>query len=279
MIPFDLQYYLPGEIDEAVSLFNELDRSGKEPLYYSGGTEIITLCRQQKIRPGALIDLKGLEMTRNLKVGESRVYFGANLTLGQLSEQEHFPMLAHIARRVADRTIRNRLTLGGNICGRLPYRETILAFLVLNAEVVIAGPEGTRQEPLKNLFNKRLQLKKGEFLMQLAAPRDQLTWPFLSKRREKHGPVDYPLFHMAALLIKGQIKLAVSGLCAFPFCSDKLDNLVSDSSLSIVERVEHSLDSLPGTIRDDHLGSAAYRRALWRQYLAAILETAEEEGQ
>lgn len=279
MIPFDLQYYLPGEIDEAISLFNELDRSGKEPLYYSGGTEIIALCRQQKIRPGALIDLKGLETTRNFEVSENRAYFGANLTLNQLSEQEHFPMLAHIARRVADHTIRNRLTLGGNICGRLPYREMILAFLLLDTEAIIAGPEGTCREPLKNLFNKRLQLKKGEFLMQLAVPRDQLTWPFLSKRREKHGPVDYPLFHMAALFMKGQIKLAVSGLCAFPFCSDKLDNLAGDGSLTIAERVEHSLDYLPGTVRDDHLGSAAYRRALWRQDLAAILETVEEEGQ
>jgi xanthine dehydrogenase molybdenum-binding subunit len=60
MIEFDFEYYRPSTIEEAVGLYHTLHTSGKMPIYYSGGTEIITLARSGQIMMGAVIDIKGI---------------------------------------------------------------------------------------------------------------------------------------------------------------------------------------------------------------------------
>ncbi len=278
MIPFDFEYYAPESVEEAAGLYAELAEKGKEPLYYSGGTEIVTFARAQTVKTGALVDIKGIPETTVLELDDEKLVLGANLTLTMLAEQDHFPLLAAVAGKVADRTVRNRLTLGGNICGRLPYREAILPLLAADAGVVLAGKDGSRSEPLGKLFDKRLKLEKGEMLVQLTVSLDELDQKGWNKRRVKHGPVDYPLLHLAGLQKNGRLALAVSGLCAFPFRSDELEKTLNDSGLSADERVEKSLDLLPGPVRSDEYGSDDYRRTLWQKDLVEMLGEMEGAG-
>ncbi len=275
MIPFDFQYYAPESIEEAVDLYTTLDQEDRNPLYYGGGTEIISFGRQSKISTGAVIDLKNIPESVAWQPGKDTLKVGAALSLSFLTEQEQFPLLAGVARPVADRTVRNRLTLGGNICGRLPYREALLPFLLGDARAVLAGPEGSRTVELMQLFNKRMLLEKGEFLVQLLVPNAALQAAWWHKRREKHGPVDYPLVHLALMRLNGLLTAAVSGLCAFPFREAALEDLLNDSSLTNSEKVEKSLSLLPGKVRDDDLASAAYRERLWRIDLEQALEEME----
>lgn len=58
MIPFDFNYYQPASIQKAVEWFQLLHKRKKNPMYYAGGTEIITFARTNSIHPGAVIDLK-----------------------------------------------------------------------------------------------------------------------------------------------------------------------------------------------------------------------------
>lgn len=275
MIPFDLDYYAPENTVEAVALFAELKAAAQEPLYYAGGTEIVTLCRHQVIKPTALIDLKGIREMITLEADDDKLILGANLCLTVLAEQNYYPLLATVARGVADRTVRNRLTLGGNICGNLPYREAVLPLLLSEADVIVDGPEGRRTETLRRLFDKRLRLNKEEILVQVVIARNELSWPGWSRRREKHGPVDYPLYHLAGVKKKGQTALAVSGLCAYPFRSEDLEKLINDRTLQAQSRAEQALDLLPGPVRSDNLGSVDYRKALWQKDLTAMLQEME----
>ncbi len=275
MIPFDLEYYVPESMEEASALFAELAEADRDPLYYAGGTEIVTLCRQQTIKPGALIDLKGIPETTLLEFDDEKLILGANITLTDLTEQELFPLMAGVVRGVADRTVRNRLTLGGNICGRLPYREAILPLLTADAHVVLSGRDGQRTEPLRNLFDKRLKLQRGEILVQLIVPGEELERKSWVRRREKHGPVDYPLCHLVGVQKKDHLAVAVSGLCAFPFRSDDLEKMINDSTLSPQSRADKSPDLLPGAIRSDEISSDDYRLALWQKDLTEMLEEME----
>ncbi len=278
MIPFDLEFYVPENIEEASGLFAKLADEGKEPLYYAGGTEIITFTRQQIIKPDSLIDLKKIPETTTLKLEGEKLTIGSNITLTTLQGQEYFPLLALTAGVIADRTVRNRLTLGGNICGKLPYREAILALLIADTKTVLAGTEGMRTVPLSELFEKRLKLKKGEFLVQLIVPGDQLKNKSWAKRREKHGRVDYPLCHTAVMQKKGLISAAVSGLCAFPFHSSQIDEVLNDTSLAPEKRAEKASELLPAAVRSDELGSADYRLELWKKDLVTMLSELEGAG-
>ncbi len=275
MIPFDFQYHAPESIEEAVELYTALASEDKNPLYYGGGTEIISFSRRSKINTGAVIDLKKIPDTVIWQAGKENLAVGAALPLSIITDQDLFPLLARVARPVADRTVRNRLTLGGNICGRLPYREALLPFLLGDSEAVLAGPQGSRTIALTELFNKRLLLEKGEFLVKLLVPSAALQAEWWHKRREKHGPVDYPLVHLAVLRQSGRLAVAVSGLCSFPFRETALEDLLNDRTLPNREKVDRSLSLLPGKIRDDDLASAAYREKLWRIDLEKMLEEME----
>ncbi|RYD04887.1 hypothetical protein N752_11925 [Desulforamulus aquiferis] len=77
MITYDFEYYKPSSIHEAVSLFQSLDQQGKEPMYLSGGTEIITLGRVNRIKTGAIIDIKGTPECLVLKREAGKVTIGA----------------------------------------------------------------------------------------------------------------------------------------------------------------------------------------------------------
>jgi CO/xanthine dehydrogenase FAD-binding subunit len=275
MIPFGFEYYQPSDLAEAVELYTALEAEQKKPLYYSGGTEIITFGRQGKLLFGALIDLKKIEQTRLLKIEQGRLMVGACASLSNLTDQQLYPLIAQVARGVADRTVRNRLTLGGNICSRLPYREAVLPFLLADAEVFIFGPKGSRSEPLQALFDKRLRLAPGELLVQLSLPESKTRLKTWCKRRVKHGPVDYPLLHTTAVLSEGCLLVAVSGLCAFPFRSAEVEKALNDNSLSVHDKVDKAIALLPAAIRSDDLASAEYRETLWRQDLAEMFQEME----
>lgn len=45
--------------------------------------------------------------------------FGAGVTLTELEDKNLFPLLSKSASEVADHTARNKITLGGNICGHI----------------------------------------------------------------------------------------------------------------------------------------------------------------
>lgn len=279
MIPFDFEYYAPDTIEEAIELYQNLEAEDKKPLYYSGGTEIISFSRHRKIVTGALIDLKGIADTVVFAEEGEKLVVGSCVTLSALTEQERFPLLAEVVRGIADRTVRNRLTLGGNICGHLPYREAVLPFLIGDADAFIAGPSGNRTIALVDIFDKRMRLEKGELLVKLFLPAEATKAGGWHKRREKHGPVDYPLLHIAALKLKndGKLAVAVSGLCAYPFRDRALDELINEVSLSPEDKIEKSIGLLPGEIRADDLASADYRRALWQLDLAEMLQEMEGE--
>jgi CO/xanthine dehydrogenase FAD-binding subunit len=271
MIPFDFEYYLPQTAEEAVTLFTRLSSEDINPLYYAGGTEIITFCRQQTLKPGALIDLKNIQETTVFEKLGGQLVIGANLSLSRVVEENNFPLLSKVVKQIADRTVRNRLTLGGNICGRLPYREALLPFLLTDAVVTLAGPDGRRSEQVTTLFDKRLKLAKGELLVQLEVREDTLNLPFYTRRRVKQGPVDYPLYHLACIRKDGKLKLAVAGLCAFTFRSRDLEMILDDQNIKVSETISNVVNKLPGDIRADERGSAAYRKALFEKDLELLL--------
>ena len=271
MIPFDFEYYLPQTAEEAVNLFTRLDSEEKKPIYYAGGTEIITLCRQQKIATGALIDLKSIPETTVFEKNNGQLAIGANLNLNWIVEENRYPLLSVIVKEIADHTVRNRLTLGGNICGQLPYREALLPFLLTEAEVMLAGPEGRRTEQVTTLFDKRLKLAKGELLVQFKVQEDILNLPFLTRRRVKQGPVDYPLYHLACIMEDEKLKLAVAGLCAFTFRSRELEQVVNNQTSKHSGTISELIEKLPGDIRADQRGSAAYRKALFEKDLELFI--------
>lgn len=285
MIPFDFAYYQPATVTEAVELFQALQAEGKEPLYYGGGTEIISFARLNGLKTEAVLDIKEIPECRVLELQDDRLVIGAAVTLTQIQESGLFPLLSQSGGRVADHTIRGRITLGGNLCSRLPYREAVLPLLAADADVVVAGQAGTRTVPINQLFQKILLLEKGELLLQVIVQKKYLAGPFVSTKQTIEGSVGYPqdkigypVMSCAALLKDGQVQVAFSGLCTYPFRSVGLEQELRLRNIPLKERVDRALKQLPEPLIDDLEGSSGYRELVFRKTLQEVVQSLEGAG-
>ncbi|MBW5444938.1 xanthine dehydrogenase [Cohnella sp. CFH 77786] len=271
MIGFDFDYYAPGSVGEAVSLYRQLDSLGKKPLFFSGGTEVITLGRLNLAYTEAMIDIKRIPECRALAASGNTLTFGSALTLSELHDARVFPLLGETGAGVADRTSRNKITLGGNVCSRFIYKEAALPLLLADGEAVIAGPAGIRRVPMSQAFNRALQLAGGEFLVQMRTGAEYARMPYVTVKRRKASAIDYPLVTIAALKAPSGIRAAFSGLCAFPFRSAAVEQLLNRTDLPPAERVDRAAAMWPAPVLDDIKGSAPYREFVAKQILLETL--------
>lgn len=271
MIPFEFAYYRPDTIEEAVNLWQQLSNAGKQPMYFGGGTELITLGRVNQLTTRAVIDLKGIPECRALGVIHGQLVIGAAISITQVAESGQFPLFTESAARVADHTARCKITVGGNICSNLIYREGVLPFLVTDSRVVVAGPEGQRIVPINDLFRERLRLSQGEFLVQILTEASYLELPHRGVKKTRMSRIDYPLVSAAILKKDDRIRLAITGLCPFPFRSEQLEADLNDPAVQVDERINRVIAHLPAPILEDIQGSAAYREFVFRSTLQDTL--------
>lgn len=275
MISHDIEFVRPQSIAEALEAFRELSEAGLNPEYFSGGTELVTMARDGKVSAGAFIDLKGVPETLELRSEGGELRVGSSLRLNEVAANLGAPLMRRCIEGIGDHTVRNSITIGGNIAGKLPYREAMLPFLLADAEVLVAGNDPTgaapniRRLPLRELFDKRLRLASGEFLVSFALPKAAAEAPFWYKRWVRSARVDYPIVTLACVTSRDSLLFASSGSFAYPvWGSVSLTELAGSRGESLLGAVVDGL----GTLRKDFRASAGYRRALMLQGLREAAE-------
>lgn len=167
----EFELYRPTTLQEA----SELKEQGG--VIVAGGTDVFVSMHGANLRPGELVDIKGIESMGQVAFDEN-----AGLTLGALTThrtieewdiiKERFCALFEGCSQVGSVQIRNRGTLGGNICNAAPSADSVGPLLVLGAQCVIVGQNGRRQVPLSDFFTgpKQTVLKADELLYQIVVP-------------------------------------------------------------------------------------------------------------
>lgn len=272
MIPFDFIYCRPETLAEAAEVFIQLQTQGKKSVYYAGGSEIITMCRAGSIRPDAVIDIKAIPECNRLEVKKNELHIGAVCTLNEIKESKLFPLLKLASGRIADHTNQCRITLGGNLCGTIIYRETSLPLLLSDARVTLLGPEGRRTVSFQSIFPGSIQLKPGEFIVQVHIPDWALNARHAHIKKTENEKIDYPLVSVAAIWKEDYLRVAFSGICAYPFRSEKIEAVLNNRKVSCDARVEEATKLLPEAAYSDVEGSGAYRVFVLRNTLSSFLE-------
>ncbi|MDP4155094.1 MAG: FAD binding domain-containing protein [Bacillota bacterium] len=271
MLPFDFDYYKPATLQEAIELYQSLSRQGKKPMFFSGGTELITLGRIELLYTEAAIDLKDIPEVHVIQVTENQLILGSALSLTKIEEANIFPLLTKTVSEVADHTARGKITLGGNICAQIFYREAVLPFLLAESQAILAGPEGIREVPINDIFQEELKLKQGEVLVQLVTDKQAIDAPFTSIKRRQQWETGYPLITIAALAINNGVRVAISGLSPFPFRSLEVEAVLNNRRISIEERINQAVERLPQPILDDVEGSSNYRIFVFKNLLVEVM--------
>jgi len=132
--------------DEVVGLLEE-HREVAQLLM--GGTDLFVRMRDGFIRPQIVVDVKHLPGMRDVLYDEQAgLTVGAAVTMNEVARHPgvrgHYPLLTEAAESVASYPLRNRATLGGNLCNGSPAADTAPAILVLEAQIILYGPSGER---------------------------------------------------------------------------------------------------------------------------------------
>ena len=272
MISFDFDYYQADNAEEAVEKFLKLKEKNKNVAYYNGGTEIVTYARKDKMNFDALIDIKNIPACNEFEDSGDKIIIGASVTLNEIAEKNYFPLLSRSSEVVADHTTRNHITLGGNLLGRLPFKEPLLPLLVTEAEVTTFNKDGYQTRPITEVFDKRMVLDKEEILLQITVDKNKTKLPYFQTRKVKQSEIDYPILHIAALKENETIKFALSSLCPFPFRSEDIEEILNDSSLDKADKIDKVVENLPVPINSNLRGGKEYKEMLFRNSLQACLD-------
>ena len=144
---------------------------------FMGGTDLLIRMRSGSVRPERVVDLKGLPGMRDIRLGEQGwLVVGAACTMNQVAlhplVQQHYDLLAQACNAVASYQLRNRATVGGNICNASPAADTAPALYCLDAVLELFGPGGARRVPIAGFFlgPGKTALRPGEFLTAIHLP-------------------------------------------------------------------------------------------------------------
>jgi CO/xanthine dehydrogenase FAD-binding subunit len=272
MIPFDFIYCRPETVQEAVETWWKFQSEKKRAIYYGGGSEIITLCRAGAIRPDAVIDIKCIPELTKMALDRTYLHVGAACTLNQIKESDLFKPLRLACGRIADHTNQCRITLAGNLCGTIIYRETSLPLLCCDASVTLLGPDGERTLPLQNVFRADMKLFPGELITYIHIPTWALEAPYAHIKKTANEKIDYPLVSVCALKKDGVLHAAFSGICPYPFRSDEVDAVLNDDTLAPTDKAEKAARLLPAPPVCDAEASGEYRLFVFQNTICELLE-------
>ncbi|KAF5041363.1 MAG: FAD binding domain-containing protein [Sedimentibacter saalensis] len=267
MIPTKFEYYKVDTLEEAFQTFNELSLQGKNPMYYSGGTEIITMARANNIHMSAVIDIKGIPECCTMEMKDNKLNIGSAVTLSQISESKMFPLLDKTAARIADHTVQCKLTIGGNLCGTIIYKETSLPLMLCDSIVVIFGKNGRREVQFNQIFDKKLNLLPGEILVNLIIDERYFSLPYVHVKKTKSDKIAYPLMTVAALKKDNKIRIAFSGLYSYPFRNKEIENYINDEGINHKNIIGQIIEQVSSSILNDAEGSSEYRKFVLKNTL------------
>src|SRR6185437_15394068 len=172
MIRFD--YQEPTTLKKAFSL---LEKHGDDARVIAGGTSLLIMMRQRLLMPKVVISLTRIPKFDRITYKPNdglRIGAGACHRDIELSPpvKKHYPLLHETFRKVAQPRIRNMGTVGGNLAGGDPLTDPGASLIALDAEVTLAGRNGTRTLPLEKFFVDYYQtaLNPGELLTEIHVP-------------------------------------------------------------------------------------------------------------
>jgi aerobic carbon-monoxide dehydrogenase medium subunit len=275
MLLREVSYARPGSVDEAVALLSEHD--GARAL--AGGQTLVNVMKQRAASPDVLVDLADLDELRAISVSGTTLELGAMATLTSIIRSSEVevsrPILGEVAATVADVQVRNRGTIGGNICVNDPTNHFPPLFVALGAEMTIRNTGGERTVPAEEFFVGVFEtvVGEGDLLTKVSVPAgrgDGMSGVTLGV----HGTY---VANAAASIADGTWRIALGCVAAVPVRATVVEEQLSgtDPEEASVRAAVEGLGATLDPPADVH-ASAEYRRSLAEtSVVRAVLQAVE----
>src|SRR6266480_3257022 len=214
MLLREVEYARPTSVQDAVRLLAEHD--GARAL--AGGQTLINVMKARAASPDVLVDLNGLEELTGIELGpDGTLELGAMTTYTEVvesAEARERPILGDVCAQIADVQVRNRGTIGGNVCSNDPTNHLPPLLVAIGATMTIVGPGGERSVPGEEFFLGVYMTAAGpgELLTKISVPPGKSDG-FASVPIGKDGTC---IVNVAASLDGGAVRLAIGCVDAVP---------------------------------------------------------------
>lgn len=278
--PFE--YLAPDTLPEALAL---LDEKNEVVSLLAGGTDILVSMKEGNLNPEVLVSLKHIPELHTIIKDNSVATIGAAVTVSGIEKSGlggQNPALNDLVQQMATPQIRNRATIGGNLCTAAACADFPPFLLVNNATVELASITGTRIVPLKDFFTGPRQTvrKKNEMLVSISFRQYNRGSAYIKYGIRKAGNIPIVGAACSVSLNNGKIdllRLAVTAASPVPVLMDETDLKVRG------QKPDDSLwEAVTGKIPDalapisDLRASADFRLHLARVAARRAVEKAHE---
>src|SRR5918911_362593 len=152
MLLREVAYAKPSSLAEALEILAADD--GARAL--AGGQTLINVMKARAGSPDTLVDLNGLDELKGIELGaDGTLDIGAMTTYTEIVdsvETKARPILGEVCAQIADVQVRNRGTIGGNLCSNDPTNHLPPLAVALGATMTIVGAGGERTVPAEEFF-------------------------------------------------------------------------------------------------------------------------------
>ncbi len=280
MLLREVEYARPATIEEAIALLSEHD--GARAL--AGGQTLVNVMKARAASPDVLVDLADLTELRTISFSadQSALEIGAMVTntmvIASSEVEVARPILAEVAATIADVQIRNRGTVGGNVCVNDPTNHYPPLLAALGATFTIRGTSGERVVSAEDFFLGvyMTAVSEGELLTTISVPTrkpgtgDAMAGITLGA----HGT--YLASAVAAIGVEGA-RIAIGCVSSVPVRATAMEEQLADGdfSESTVRAAAQGLAASLDPPSDVH-ASAEYRGHLAEvSAIRAVLQAAE----
>jgi carbon-monoxide dehydrogenase medium subunit len=248
MLLREVQYVRPSTIEEAI----EALASNEGARALAGGQTLVNVMKARAAAPSVVVDLNDLRELREISRDGDGLRIGAMVTYSQLMREETLPILAEVAAMIADVQVRNRGTLGGNICLNDPTNHFPPLVAALDARMHVRGRDGNRELRADEFFLGVYftAVAEGELLTHVTFPADGARHGFDAVTLGTDGTC---IVNAAAAVTDGRARIALGCVAATPVV------LESDANDDAVRQAVRGANLDPPS--DVH-ASADYRRHL-----------------
>jgi aerobic carbon-monoxide dehydrogenase medium subunit len=268
MLLREVEYARPARVGDAVRLLAEHD--GARAL--AGGQTLVNVMKARAASPDVLVDLNGLDELKGIELGpDGTLEIGAMTTYTEIVESAEArarPILGEVCAQIADVQVRNRGTIGGNVCSNDPTNHLPPLLVALGATMTIRGSGGERNVPAEEFFLGVYMTAAGpgELLTKLTIPAGKGDG-FASLPIGRDGTC---IVSAAASLDGGAPRVAIG-------CVDAVPVLVRPESAED-EAVRGAVRATGLQPPDDVHASAEYRRHLAEVLAVRAVRAAKERA-
>ena len=268
MLLREVEYARPKSIDEAIGLLSAND--GARAL--AGGQTLINVMKARAAAPDVLVDLQDLADLRGIRdTGKGSVEIGAMATYTDLIRDEAAgarSILGEVSAMIADVQVRNRGTIGGNVCSNDPTNHFPPLLTAMDAQFTIVGDGGERTVPADEFFLGvyLTAAGPGELLTKITIPPGgQDGFAAVTIGRDGTGIVTAA----ASLQLDGGVRIAIGCVSSVPVRATEMEERLAGSGFS------------EGSVREAAKGLGAsldppgdvHASPEYRQHVAEVLAT------